>query len=334
VEVSAGTLKRVALVGLGSIGRRHLRLLKALRPDVEVVLVRSGRGRRWPEESLSKEFVNSIDEAIARGIDAAIISSPAPYHVKQAIQFIKEGIPLLIEKPLSHNMDDIQELKDASDRILIPILVGYVLRHSTDLRYFGDMLSKSAVGRMIGVTIDCRSYLPNWRPEQDYRMTASAREDLGGGALLELSHELDYANWLFGPFKSVEATLLNSGILDIDVEDTADLTLTSKSGLKISMHLDFCRSDAIRQCTLEGSEGRLSWDGIEHSVRLQRESGETGFWAFTFERDAMFREQLKHFLSCIEDGDLSKVNLDDGIAVMTLIEAARRSSRENAVVYL
>ena len=187
---------------------------------------------------------------------------------------------------------------------------------------------------MIGAKIDCGSYLPDWRPEQDYRMTASAREDLGGGVLLELSHELDYANWLFGPFKSVEAILLNSGTLEINVEDTADLILTSKSGLTISVHLDFCRTDAIRKCTLEGSEGLLTWDGIAHSVRLQHESGEAEFWPFTIERDAMFKEQLRHFLSCIEHGDLPKVTLGDGLAVMTLIEAARRSNREHAVIQL
>ena len=330
----AKAVKRVALVGLGSIGRRHLRLLKALRPEVEVILVRSGHGRSWPEESLSKESVSSIVEAIAKDIDAAIISSPAPYHVQQAIQFIKAGIPLLIEKPLSHNMDDIQELKDLSDQMRVPILVGYVLRHSTDLNYFGEKLSENPVGQMIGATIDCGSYLPDWRPEQDYRITVSACDDLGGGVLLELSHELDYANWLFGPFQSVEATLRNSGTLDIDVEDTADLILTSKSGLTISIHLDFCRPDSIRQCFLEGSEGLLVWDGIAHSVRLRHESGESDFWPLTIERDAMFSEQLRHFLSCIEEGDLPKVTLSDGIAVMNLIEAARRSSRENLVVCL
>lgn len=333
--MNSKTIKRLALAGLGSIGRRHLRMLKVLRPEVEVILVRSGHGRNWPELSLSQETVGSIEEAIAKGIDAAIISSPSSYHIQQAIRFIKAGIPLLIEKPLSHNMDGIPELKDLSDRMQTPILLGYVLRHSTDLSYFGEKLSVNSVGRIVGATIDCGSYLPDWRPEQDYQMTASARADLGGGVLLELSHELDYANWLFGPFKSVEATLINSRALDIDVEDTADLILTGESGSTISVHLDFCRrADAIRKCIVEGSEGCITWDGITRRVSLQHESGKTESWPFTIERDAMFRDQLTHFLSCVEQGDAPKVHLDDGIAVMNLIEAARRSSRENVIVQL
>ena len=332
--MSSKIVKRIALVGLGSIGRRHLRSLKSLRPEIEVILVRSGHGRRWPEEGLAKVSVSSIDEAIAKGIDGAIISSPAPCHIQQAIQFLKVGIPLLVEKPLAHNMDDIGELKGLSDRIGVPILVGYVLRHSTDLQYFREKLAENMVGRMVGATIECGSYLPDWRPEQDYRMTASARKDLGGGVLLELSHELDYANWLFGPFKSVKAVLLNSGKLDINVEDTADLILTSKSDLTISIHLDFCRPEPIRHCTFEGSEGRLIWDGIGCSVRLQHGNGETGFWPFTTERDANFIQQLRHFLSCVEQGNSPEVTLHDGIAVMTLIEAARKSSLENAVAHL
>jgi hypothetical protein len=231
-------------------------------------------------------------------------------------------------------MDNVQVMKEISDRMEIPILVGYVLRHSTDLQYFQTMLSENTVGQLLGATIDCGSYLPDWRPEQDYRITASARNDLGGGVMLELSHELDYANWLFGPFQSVDATLLNSGTLDINVEDTANLILTSKSGLTISIHLNFCRPGAVRQCILEGTEGHLLWDGLAHSVRLKDDNGEIRYWAFTEERDAMFREQLLHFLSCVEKGDKPKVSLDDGIAVMTLIEAARRSNLERAVVQL
>lgn len=332
--MSSCTVKRVALVGLGSIGRRHLRLLKQLRPEVDVILVRSGHGSRWAEEALAAESVTSIEDVIRKGVDAAIISTPAPHHVPQATKLLGAGLPLLIEKPLSHNMDDVQGLNALAKQMRVPVLVGYVLRYSMGLRCFHEMLVGGRVGSPLDATIDCGSFLPDWRPGQDYRTTASARPELGGGVLLELSHELDYANWFFGPFQTVEAALINSGTLDIKVEDTADLILTSEAGLTVTIHLDFCRREATRQCNLHGSEGSLSWDGIENIVSLKHDSGNTEQWPFNIERDAMFITQWTHFLACIEQGETPRVTLDDGIAALTLVEASRQSHQEGKVIKL
>ena len=327
-------IQRLALIGLGSIGRRHLRLLKGLRPDIEVILVRSGQGSRWPEEALAVGSVSTIEEAIDLDINAAIISSPAPFHVNQSIQLINAGVPLLIEKPLSNNLDQTQQLKILAENTGVTVLVGYVLRYSLALQHFYKMLIGNAVGRVIGVNIDCGSYLPEWRPGQDYRTTASARQELGGGVLLELSHELDYANWLFGPFKSVDASVINSGALDIQVEDTADLELISENDVKVVIHLDFLRRQPIRQCVVLGSEGNLTWNGINNEITLYYDNGETKKWAFNVERDDMFRAQLKHFFKCVEKGELPKVNLTDGIAALEIIEAAKCSQIESKVIHL
>jgi len=327
-------IQRFALIGLGSIGRRHLCLLKQLRPDVEVILVRSGQGSRWTEETLAVGSVRTIDEAVALGIDAAIISSPAPFHVDQAIQLLNAGIPLLIEKPLSNNLDQTQQLKMLAENTGVTVLVGYVLRYSLALQQFHEMLIGNAVGRVIGVNIDCGSYLPEWRPGQDYRTTVSARRDLGGGVLLELSHELDYANRFFGPFKSIDAALINSGTLDIQVEDTADLELISESDVTVVIHLDFVSRQPIRQCVVHGSDGSLTWNGVNNEVTLNYESGEAKRWSFSSERDDAFRAQLNHFLNCVEKGELPQVNLTDGIAALEIIEAAKRSQIEGKVIYL
>ena len=327
-------VKRIALVGLGSIGRRHLRLLKQLRPDIEVILVRSGQGSRWPEEALAVGSASTIDAAVAYDIEAAIISSPAPFHVNQAIQLIDAGIPVLIEKPLSNTLDKTNQLKMLAENTGLPVLVGYVLRYSLALQHFHEMLTGNAVGRVTGVNIDCGSYLPEWRPGQDYRTTASAKPELGGGVLLELSHELDYANWLFGPFKSVDASIVNSGILEMQVEDVADLELMSETGVKATIHLDFLKRQPTRQCVVFGSEGNLTWNGINNEVTLDQEIGEIRRWTFNDKRDDMFGAQLKHFFNCVEKGESPQVNLIDGIAALEIIEAARRSQKEDKVISL
>jgi hypothetical protein len=106
----------LAIIGLGSIGRRHLRLLSEIRPDIEIILVRSGYGSECEEEKMASKTVFSIDEAIKYGIQAAIISSPATLHLEQSLELAKNGVHLLIEKPLSHASDRVDELVEVVNK--------------------------------------------------------------------------------------------------------------------------------------------------------------------------------------------------------------------------
>ena len=172
-------IQHIAVVGLGSIGRRHVRNLKRLRPELEITLVRSGQGPVWPEEQLAERIVKTSAEAIAVGAQAAIISSPAPFHVPQAQEWLKEGRPLLIEKPLSYDTTGITDLKALAEAQNIPVLVGYVLRYDLAAQHFYHWLKSKEIGELLHVCIECGSYLPDWRPEQDYRKSASASMALG-----------------------------------------------------------------------------------------------------------------------------------------------------------
>ena len=328
------SVKRVVIVGLGSIGRRHLRLLKQRHPEIDVVLVRSGKGLSWPEESLASFTVSSIDEALLMKVDAGIVSSPAPFHIAQATELIKAGVPVLIEKPLSNALDGVNAFKTLAQDLHAIVLVGYILRYSESAILFHKIAMDGWVGEPISANIECKSYLPDWRPEQNYRTTGSAIADLGGGVLLELSHEIDYANWFFGPFKNIWSTLKNSGTLDIDVEDIADLVLFGPENFRVSMHLDFCSEVASRFCNLVGSKGSVTWDGLRDTVTWNPLHGKDEQWSFGGNRDAIFTSQLNHFFKCIEENDTSTSSLNEAIATLTLVETAKQSHAQGVVVHL
>ena len=190
-------LNRIAIVGLGSIGKRHLRLIKEIRPNIEVTLIRSGVGPSSPEEDMVERVVFSIDEALKYGIDAAIISSPAPFHVEQSIRLLKAGVHLLIEKPLSDRLDNLDNLVRVANESNTKVMVGYVLRYDPAAIEFKKMIESDEIGALMHINIECGSYLPDWRPGHDYKKTVSALSNLGGGVLNELSHELDYFHWFF-----------------------------------------------------------------------------------------------------------------------------------------
>ena len=318
-------IQHIAVVGLGSIGRRHVRILKELRPQLEITLVRSGKGLAWPEQQLAQRVVKTSAEAIKAGAQAAIVCSPAPFHVPQAQEWLRAGKPLLIEKPLSHNTTGLSELKALMEAQNVPVLVGYVLRYDLAAQQFYHWLQSKPIGDLLHVRIECGSYLPDWRPEQDYRASASARTDLGGGVLLELSHEIDYANWFFGPFVDVQAALQKSGTLDIETEDGAEILLNNTSGLPVSIHLDFYRKIPVRQCRVQTTKGELLWDCLAKLVCWKNNEGQIIEKNFRQEKNDLFCRQLEHYFDCIENHVTPKVALKDGIEVMRIIEKAKNS---------
>ena len=320
------TINKLAIIGLGSIGRRHLRLISEIRPDIKIVVVRSGYGAPCQEEKMVAETVYSISDAIKAGIQAAIVSSPATMHLEQSTELSKNGVHVLIEKPISHKSNGVGELLDVILSSKTKVAVGYVLRYERGAIKFKDWMSSKLTGKILHARIECGSYLPDWRPDQDYRKTVSASAELGGGVLLELSHELDYLHWFFGKPTNVQAQIRNSGTLDINVEDQADLMLTSCDGYTITVQLDFNRRHAKRICSVLTTDGELTWNAIEKEVTWKDVNSEPVEYKYSADRDYIYRKQIESFLCCIEDDIDPVVSSHDGVEVIKLIDAIRYSA--------
>lgn len=330
-------LTQLLIVGLGSIGRRHARLARQLVPGVEII----GWSRRAPEEHdlLVDRTVSTIEDALAAGPQAAVIARPASMHVAAALPLARAGVHLLVEKPIADTTVGVAELIDTARQRGSTLMTGYNLRFLASLNALRDAVQQGAIGRVLSVRAEAGQYLPSWRPTVDYRATASATAALGGGVLLELSHEIDYLRWVFGEIQSVNATLLKQSGLEIDVEDTAHLMLVfePRSGatpLVASVTLDFVRHDFTRRCTVIGECGSLRWDAIADSVQIFEQGRDD--WRSVFngprDRDESYAAEWRHFLECIEGRHPPLVPGEDGLAVLQVIEAARRSSATGAVL--
>ena len=327
-------INRLAIIGLGSIGKRHLRLIAEIRPDIEIIVMRSGHGSVCKEEQLATKIVHSVDEVVNEGVQAAIVSSPATLHLEQSLELAKRGVHLLIEKPISHTSDRVNELLKILDENDLTAMVGYVLRYDHGAIKFKKWLDNKIKGKILHVRIECGSYLPDWRPDQDYRKTVSALPELGGGVLLELSHELDYLHWFFGNPVDVQAQIRNSGTLDINVEDQADLLITSKQGYPITVQIDFNRRHVERKCRVLTTEGELIWDAVNKNVTCKLVNKENSYYEYNNERDYIYRTQLEVFIDCIENNNSPVVTVKDGVNVIKLIDAARNASKKGSKVIL
>jgi predicted dehydrogenase len=316
----------VAIVGFGSAGSRALQVLRELRPAAEFLVVsrHAGTGEGFTSTS-------SLDDVVAFAPDAVIVAGPATTRADVVRQIGTLGVPVFIEKPLAHTLGDAVEVLDLLGPLVERSQVGYNLRFSESLISFRDLVRGGHYGRVLRFNAETAQYLPNWRPDKDYRETVSARADLGGGVLLELSHELDYLRWIFGEWDWVSAWAGRASSLEIDVEDTALLTIgieghQASTQVVGQLSLDFVRRDKTRTVTAVCEGGTLRWDGIAGTVEVY-ESSESRWETVVTDSGSQstYRAQWDSFLSVVEEGSLPRVAMSDGVAVLRAVEAIRHS---------
>ena len=330
-------INRVLIVGFGSIGKRHLRIARTLIPNADIRVLRH-KPTSYVIDYSNGSF-NRVEEAIAFAPQLAVIANPAPFHIPVAQALAEIGVHLLVEKPLSASLIGVTDLIETCIQKNTALLTGYNLRFMPSLRYFRDSLATNLIGSVLSVRAEIGQDLPSWRPDSDYRNCVSAKKELGGGALLELSHEIDYLRWIFGEIEWVTAELTRQSQLEIDVEDSANLILgftpTSDSHQLIgTVNMDFIRHDKTRLCTAIGDRGSLRWNGLRGEVSVYEP--ELGEWRTLFshhqKRDDTYLSEWQNFLACANGSERPVITGEDGMTVLEIIEAARISAAQHRKV--
>ena len=286
------------IAGLGSIGRRHLRNLIALGEE-DILLYRSGKST-LPDDELKRYAIETeLDAALAHELDAVIVSNPTALHLDVAIPAAESGCHLLLEQPISHNLERVDELQAAVERGGGKVLVGYQFRYHPSLQAVKRLLEEGKIGKPVSVRSHWGEYLPAWHPWEDYQNSYAARDDLGGGVVLTLCHPFDYLRWLLGEIESVLGMVSNLGDLGLEVEDTADVVLKFVSGALGSVHLDYYQRPATHNLEIIGTQGTIQWNNQDGSARMYQAS--TQEWELIpppegFERNDLFLAEMRHFL--------------------------------------
>jgi len=330
-------LERFLIVGFGSIGRRHLQSLRDLAPGCRVGILRSRLTS--PPASPGDDAVIDFhcwEQALAFAPQAAIVAGPATTHLASARRLIEAGVPVLIEKPLAERLPGAIELIELAEKLRIPAAVGYNLRQKASLIAVRKLITENAIGSISAVRAEVGQYLPDWRPGARYQDGVSARRALGGGPLLELSHEFDYLYWMFGLPDLVTARGGRYGSLEIDVEDVVEVTLEFAGHRRMlaNVHLDFLQRAPDRRCRFIGTEGTVIWDAIADTIDVFR--AETGQWQRVScppaDRDATYLEQLRRFLAAAKGGTSTLPTLAESFDVLTIAVAAARSITEGRTI--
>jgi predicted dehydrogenase len=322
----------VLVVGSGSIGRRHMRNLRAVGLQ-HLAACDPNPDRLAPMETeLGIQPFMDFEQAMdATQPDLVFVCSPPVFHVPQALQAVQAGAHVFIEKPLSHTLDGVDELiAEAKVRQRV-VQVGYNLRFYPGLQKVKQLVDDGAIGRILWARVEVGQYLPDWRPWQDYRQSYTARRDLGGGIILDASHELDYVIWLLGQPTEVRCMAGKVSDLEVDVEDCATVLLRFASGAHADVHMDFVQRGYARSCKLVGEQGTIIWDYPAHQVRIYRTG--TDSWEvipYTFNSNDMYVAEVQHFLGCVNRAATPLVDLKQAKRVLEVAVAAKSAAAQGS----
>jgi len=284
------------------------------------------------------QVFNDLQEALAKKPDVTFITNPSSLHIPVALEVARARSHLFVEKPLSHNLEGVDELISICTSNNLVGYVAYQLRYHPAAELVKALLEKNALGSILSVHAEVGEYLPDWHKYEDYRQMYASCKDLGGGVILSQIHEFDYLyNW-FGLPQRIVCIGGHLSSLEINTEDTVKILLeVSFQGkpLPISLHMDFNQRPPSRGCKIIGENGKLELNFVTSAVTITYNDGRTEVQDFShIEHNNMFIKELDHFFNCVEERAQPLVSLADGASSLRMALAAKESLETGRIVTL
>jgi predicted dehydrogenase len=323
--------KNILLIGLGSIGKRHLQNLVALGHKNISIVTKSGKAKEGFEQF---EFYATIGNACSnKDFDMIIIATPTSNHISDLLEALENNIKnIYLEKPISHSLNDINKVKEKLTLSGANLVVGYDLHFDPGLILMKKYIDTGQIGKVVSFISEVGQYLPDWRPGIDYRKSMSAHRAQGGGVMLDLVHEFDYINWLVGPVVSIGGRNDKISNLEIDTEDVSVNLIETASGALGTIHLDYLQCELSRSCKIIGDKGVVVWSYNNSTVKFM--SHQDRAWIThdfsNYKRNDRFIDIMNAFMiSCEGIGDSRLVGFKDAIKSIELVELSKKSNESN-----
>jgi len=299
---------KALVIGYGSIGKRHSRILTTMGIETAVL---SRRSVDFPI------CFQELSEAISKfSPQYIVVASKTNEHLNDINQLIQLGWngTVLVEKPLFHTNSDIPVLEKG-----IEIYVAYNLRFHPGLLKLKKLLEQE---RLISVAAYTGQYLPDWRPQRDYRESYSSKSEEGGGVLRDLSHELDYLTWLLGKWTRLTSLGGKFSSLDISVDDCWGVLFETEKCPLVSLQINYLDRPGKREINivtdqntyrLDASNHRLTCNGVVECFELDND------YSYIRQHEDILKNHKKTVCS-----------FADGVQVLRMIDSIEQSNRDGA----
>ena len=306
---------KVCFVGIGSIARRHIRNLQSVCKERNISLTIDAFRRSVSEvESINTVYYN-IDD-VPSDYDAIFITNPTEFHLDSLVQFHDKGVHFFIEKPIV-SFSQLENAKTFETKDESIYYVAAPLRYNAVIQWIKNNVNPNDV---ISIRSISSSYLPDWRPGQNYRDTYSAHRDLGGGVSIDLVHEWDYLTYLFGWPRKVSSLIGKKSNLEIDSDDYA-LYIAEYEDKIVELHLDYFGRKTIREVQLFTIEDTIIGNIANNRIEFLKSGKVIDFHE---ERDDFQKRELGYFLDMIEGLRETEDGYHHGIDVLELTQGKIR----------
>ncbi len=297
-------MKKLLIIGCGSIGARHARNARALGLEVVLIDPNIDRAQALASEIGADGVFADIGDALDHsGCHAALIASPSSVHVEQAHEVLSRDLPLFIEKPLATALKGLSELVSLANEKKVVTMMGQSYRFHETFKTLKAMLDTGCIGKVYHAHFTGGQYLPDWHPGMDYRTEYMAQKGQGGGVMFtSKSHSLDFIEWFFGPIQELTGWKDRLGSLDLDVDDSCFLLTKTQEGVVAYAEYDFLERPHRSRVTVAGSEGTIDADFIAHTISLHGGDGQVKTVTLAPDPNAHYVEEIKHFIACVASG--------------------------------
>jgi predicted dehydrogenase len=302
---------KILIVGLGSIARKHIAALESLNINMNIYALRSD-----PNSEKEQGIENIYDlESLNITFDFAIVSNPTHLHFEFIEKLARLNIPLFVEKPAVHTLQNVSSLISLIENRNIINYVACNLRFHPCIEFLKNKLDHEDL-KINEVNVYCGSYLPDWRPNIDFRKIYSANASMGGGVHLDLFHELDYVNWLFGLPNKSSSTLRNVSSLNIDAIDYANYVLEYDT-FTTNITLNYYRKKTKRAIEIVFDNDILEIDLINN--KIININNEIVFEAPDFEIKKTYSFQLDYFMRCLKDKIEPMNSIKESVKILKIV---------------
>lgn len=304
---------KVCFAGVGSIAKRHIRNLNEICNERGIELsVDAFRRNPVTESDIRFDNVYCDIESVPSDYDAVFITNPTSMHLNTLALFHDKGRNFFIEKPLV-SMDQINEAKAFPVKPEAVYYIACPLRYNAVIQYLKHNVD---LNEAVSVRSISSSYLPDWRPGQDYRETYSAHKDMGGGVSIDLIHEWDYLTYLFGMPETVKSFIGKKSKLEIDSDDYA-IYIAEYSNMISELHLDYFGRKTIREIQIFTDRETIEGDIVNNTVHFLSDDS---WLRFDEARDDYQKRELNHFIDLMAGEKDPSAGFDHAIKVLELTQ--------------
>ena len=297
--------KTALIIGYGSIGKRHAKLLKKFRNISKIYILTKQTCNNFNK-------IKSISEVKTVNPDYIVISSRTSDHFKH-LSYVEKNLKnkiILVEKPLFKNF---KNLKIRNNKVFD----GYNLRYHPVINFIKNYIKNK---KIFSINVLCHSYLPHWRKNIDYAKSNSAKKAYGGGALLELSHEIDYIQWIFKKIKKLNHVKIKKiSSLKINTEDSVSI-IGKTSITDFFIDLNYFSLHPQRLIVINGNDFALKGDLIGNSVEIFKKNRKK---LTKFKIDKNYTYNLQH-KSLLKKKHKDSCTYTQGAQLMLLIDKIRK----------